>query len=93
MCFGVCTACNLQNNRAAYTHRIRDQGLTAEQITHSGNKLGVCVHVHLQVCVCVWEGCCLPPTHVSNTKPSNCPHDPREEDQPERDRLMDERPS
>lgn len=31
----------------------------------------------------------LLPTHVSNTKPSNCPHDPREEDQPGRNKLMD----
>lgn len=90
----VCTACNLWNNRAAYTRRIRDRSLTAEQITHSGNKLCVCMCICRCVCVCecvsVGGGVRrLLPTHVSNTKPSNCPHDQREEDQPGRNRLMD----
>lgn len=55
----VCTACSLPNNRAAYTHRISDRSLTAEQITHSGNKLCVCmcicrcVSASVSVCLCV----------------------------------------
>lgn len=54
----VCTACNLQNNRTAYTHRIRDGSLTAEQITHSGNKLCVCMCICrcVSASVCVWGG-------------------------------------
>lgn len=61
----VCTACNLWNNRAAYTRRIRDRSLTAEQITHSGNKLCVCMCICRCVCVCecVW-GSAPPPANT-----------------------------
>lgn len=49
------------------------------------------MHVHLWVCGCVCICVrCLLPTHVSNTKPSNCPHGPGENDQQRgRDRWMD----
>lgn len=76
-------------SRTIGPHTHTEIGISASQLS-SLLTVDACAFAGVWVCVCVCLGgrCFLLPTHVSNTKPSNCPHDLREEDQPERNRLM-----
>lgn len=76
------------------THTHTELEIGASQLSRLLTVVISCVYACVFAGVCVSASVCggvrrLLPTHVSNTKPSNCPHDPREEDQAGRNRLMD----
>lgn len=83
VCVGVCVLHAICRTIGPHTHP--ELRIGASQLSRL---LTVDACTFAGVCVCGGGGFLLPP-HVSNTKPSNCPHDPREEDQPERNGLMD----
>lgn len=94
MCFAVCVLHAICGTIGPHTHAELEIG--ASQLSRLLTVEISCVYAcaFAGVCVCECVSVCggvrrLLPTHVSNTKPSNCPHDQREEDQPGRNRLMD----